>query len=45
MKQKQRKAALSLAVAMGAALTASSAMAQAIDSKRIEANNPTDWLT
>ena len=45
MKQKQRKVALSLAVAMGTALATSAAMAQTIDTKRIEANNPNDWLT
>ncbi len=45
MNGKQRKTALSLAVAMGTALAASTAMAQTIDSKRIEANNPNDWLT
>ena len=45
MKKQPRNLARSVALAIGATLAASSAFAQPVDTARIEAGGPNDWLT
>jgi alcohol dehydrogenase (cytochrome c) len=45
MRMRHGKLAAALAVLLGTTFLAAASFAQEVDSKRIEANNPNDWLT